>query len=108
LKGIHSPLREKADLFQEQIDRHSGACIKLQIVQPLDLKTGLGRLSKISSPYSLSFSVPHFDYFLGTLIAYKSKLEGYLKDPNWTAPPDPNEGVDHGPFLMSERPNRAI
>jgi hypothetical protein len=108
LRGIHSTLQEKARAFNEIINQHQNACLKLGVVKPLDLKTGLGRLSKAPMPYNATFHVPNFDYFLGALIQYRAKLSGYNADPEWKPAPDPNAGKDFGPWSVNQRPNRTV
>lgn len=79
LKALFNQLKEHENRFNEVIKERQFALNHLGELEPLSIKTGLGKMAFVPSPHGFSVNLPDrfSGNFLENLIHYKSKTEDY-------------------------------
>jgi hypothetical protein len=81
LEGVFVGLKSHEKRFFDLIRDRQNSLDQLGERIPLDLKTGLGELAYVGSPYGQSVALPDqfSGHLIGVLIGYKNALENYNK-----------------------------
>lgn len=115
LRAIQSRMLEKQDAFRSLSTEYDRSTRTLGIIEPLNLKTGPGELALIGGAFGGSFVIPPLDkpeVFVGAMIAYEAKLEGYrtfqIQNPDFEKNLQETHDKDSQPYefrLLQNRKN---